>query len=164
MVERLVEFAGHFEDDIIQMDRFCRVCFREFSSSSCPNHLLHHQGHHVAEAELMEAQGGALINIQYIEGWPVVEGGQLPADFVENVQVSFASSAFMIVIWEELISLFGCSQVLQQDGHFYYPIHSRPLHQIDAPAAEGTHPCHRLNCQENMIGVEFCSLRCRHMP
>lgn len=90
MIDRLVHFAGQYNQPSIQLNRFCRVCFHAYNSECCPDHLAHH-GHHVA-AVAENAGAGAVMEIHNIDGWAAVDGALLPVDFVLEVQVRFSYS------------------------------------------------------------------------
>ncbi|KAJ1257001.1 hypothetical protein BS78_K237400 [Paspalum vaginatum] len=132
MAIRLVDLAHHFNEATVQLDRFCRVCFHAYSSRSCPNHMSHH---------LEGAAAGAPvpIRIQEINGLPVVEGHDLLAEDIEEVQASI------------------------DGGRIWYPIHARTIDDIPFLIDLEALPCNRADCPElvRVVGL-FCSLRCRH--
>lgn len=77
---RLVELALQFGQPVHIRDRYCLICTRAFRSTSCPDHRAHHIGHQLAVP-------ASIITVRRAYGWVVVPEGQLPAQFVLNVQV-----------------------------------------------------------------------------
>nr|CAB3472850.1 unnamed protein product [Digitaria exilis] len=78
--QRLVALAegGHFAPAAhLTKTRFCTVCGLSFCHYSCPDHSRHQ--HPLPPPESM--------TVVRFEGWAAVPAGQLPAAYVENVQV-----------------------------------------------------------------------------
>nr|CAB3476899.1 unnamed protein product [Digitaria exilis] len=78
--QRLVVLAegGHFAPAAhLTKTRFCTVCGLSFCHYSCPDHSRHQ--HPLPPPESM--------TVVRFDGWAAVPAGQLPAAYVENVQV-----------------------------------------------------------------------------
>ncbi|TVU25699.1 hypothetical protein EJB05_28204, partial [Eragrostis curvula] len=101
---RLVAQANQFGRAIHLRDRYCLICGLAFGAWSCPDHLAHHAGHpHAAPA--------SVVIVRHVAGSVVVPAGQLPLEFVEDIQA-----------------------ILLPDDTVVYPIHRRGPHQAAGPA------------------------------
>lgn len=87
----LVDFAEQHDQPIITLYRFYMICSRGFNSTCCLDHGVHHNGPGAAAAAAAET----LLIIENVNGWPSVEGTQLPPDFLQNVQVSCPTCIFL---------------------------------------------------------------------
>ncbi|WVZ90524.1 hypothetical protein U9M48_036818 [Paspalum notatum var. saurae] len=132
MALRLAELAAGFGQPIHLPDRLCRLCLRIFWSGSCPDHLRHH--HHQGNME----GAAAVIALERVNGWVAVEEGQVPAQFIQNVQ-----------------------ELQMEDGHVLYPVCRLPEHLGGGAAVVAipqAHLCGRPGCLELQVARYLLSL------
>jgi hypothetical protein len=73
---------GQFGPPVHIKDRFCTMCRLAYCSASCPDHLghLHPPLHAAGPPDVVKT-------IVHFDGWAAIPHGQLPAAFVQDVQV-----------------------------------------------------------------------------
>lgn len=130
MVHHLETWSYQFGRPAHRLDTICRVCYRCFCLTLCPDHL-QHQGH-------QDATGADLVHIHHVNGMPFVDHADLDA---ANLPEGFVYSVQSVTLHDRVM----------------YPIHRRPPHEVvelgDPCTREG---CWGVTHGE----AEFCSLRC----